>query len=176
MYSSTGCSKDGPADFLDHFLDSAQSNDDPSGYNFTLLIDWTLVNVMAGADTTAIALRTILWFLLKDPSRKEKLLQEIHTAKLSVAVSWKQTQKLSYLDACIKEALRICPAIGLSLERKVLAAGLEMPDGYVLPKGTNVSKNAWVVNRQYVFGENPDDFIPERWLRQNNESIEQHRD
>ncbi|KAL8846531.1 MAG: hypothetical protein Q9221_008383 [Calogaya cf. arnoldii] len=176
MYSGTGCSKDGPTDFLDLFLDAAQSYDDPSGYNFTLLIDWTLVNVMAGADTTAIALRAILWFLLKDPSRKEKLLQEIHTAKLSVPVSWKQTQKLPYLDTCIKEALRLCPAIGLGLERKVPAAGLEMPDGYVLPEGTNVSMNAWVVNRQDVFGENPDNFIPERWLRQNNESIEQHRD
>ncbi|KAL8958172.1 MAG: hypothetical protein Q9193_004720 [Seirophora villosa] len=173
--SGTIHTKDGKTDFLDVFLDAARSDDDPSNYNFTLLIDWTLVNVMAGADTTAVGLRAVLWFLLKDPSRKELLLQEIHGAKLSVPVSWKRSQQLPYLDACIKEALRLCPPIGLGLERKVPGAGLKMPDGYVLPKGTNVSMNAWVVNRQSTFGENVDDFIPERWLRQGDESVEEHR-
>ncbi|CAO1604281.1 hypothetical protein XANCAGTX0491_007840 [Xanthoria calcicola] len=175
-YSSAGSSTDGPIDFLDAFLDAAQSDDDPSGYNFALLIDWTLVNVMGGADTTAVALRAVLWFLLKDPSRNEKLLQEIHSARLRVPVSWKQTQKLPYLDACIKEALRLCSAIGLGLGRKVPAGGLQMPDGYMLPAGTNVSMNAWVVNRQDIFGHDPDAFIPERWLRQGDETVEQHRD
>ncbi|KAI4171233.1 MAG: hypothetical protein LQ343_004439 [Gyalolechia ehrenbergii] len=168
-------SKDRTVDFLDIFLDAARPHD-PSAYNFTLLIDWTLVNVMAGADTTAIGLRAVLWFLLKNPSKKEKLLQELQDAKLSVPVSWKQTQQLPYLSACVKEALRLCPAIGLGLERKVPQAGLEMPDGYVLPEGTNVSMNAWVVNRQDVHGKNVDDFIPERWLQQEDESIEQHSD
>ncbi|KAL9041628.1 MAG: hypothetical protein Q9180_001155 [Flavoplaca navasiana] len=157
IYSDTTRSKDGPVDFLDIFLEAARSDRDPSGYNFTLLIDWTL---SCGSY----------------PSRKERLVQEIHTAKLGVPVSWKQAQKLRYLDACIKEALRLCPAIGLGLERKVPAAGLEMPDGYMLPEGTNVSMNAWVVNRRDIFGEELEDFVPERWLWQGNESIEQHRD
>ncbi|KAL8992099.1 MAG: hypothetical protein Q9169_007372, partial [Polycauliona sp. 2 TL-2023] len=162
-------------DYLDVFLDAAATPDEPSGYDFGLLVDWTLVNVMAGADTTAIELRAVLWFLLKDPPRKEKLMQELLGAKLSVPVSWKQSQQLPYLDACIKEALRLCPAIGHGPERKVPKAGLEMPDGYVLPEGTNVGMNAWVVNRQTVFGEDPDEFVPERWLQQRDESVEQHR-
>lgn len=175
ILNSTGGSKYSTNDFLDTFLDAARS-DAPSGYNFALLVDWTLVNVMAGADTTAVGLRAILWFLLKNPSKKEKLLQEIQSAKLRIPVSWKQSQELPYLGACVKEALRLCPAIGLGLERKVPQAGLEMPDGYVLHEGTNVSMNAWVVNRQEIFGEKVDDFIPERWLLQGNESVEQHRD
>lgn len=51
-----------------------------------------------------------------------------------------------------------------------------MPDGYTVPAGTNVSMNAWVVNRQDIFGEDVDDFVPERWLQQEGESIEQHRE
>lgn len=173
-----GGSRKGTVDFLDIFLDAARAarSDLPSTYDFTLLIDWTLVNVMAGADTTAIGLRAVLWFLLKNPTKKERLLQEIQNAKLSVPVSWRQAQQLPYLSACIKEALRLCPAIGLGLERKVPQTGLEMPDGYVLREGTNVSMNAWVVNRQDVHGEDVDDFIPERWLQQKSESTEQHRD
>ncbi|KAL8837676.1 MAG: hypothetical protein Q9170_002437, partial [Blastenia crenularia] len=168
-------SKDGTVDFLDIFLDAAKSDDEPSGYGFTSLIDWTLVNVMAGADTTAIGLRAVLWFLLKSPPKKGRLLQEIENAGFSVPVSWKQSQQLPYLNACVKEALRLCPGIGLGLERKVPQAGLEMPDGYMLPEGTNVSMNAWVVNRHEIYGDSVDDFIPERWLQQDDETAEQHR-
>ncbi|KAL8674238.1 MAG: hypothetical protein Q9168_001363 [Polycauliona sp. 1 TL-2023] len=175
-YGSTTRPKESTTDYLDTFLNAARSPNELSGYDFTLLMDWTLVNVMAGAETTAVGLRTVFWFLLKDPSRKEKLIQELHDAKISVPVSWKQSQQLPYLDACIKTTLRHCPVIGLGLERKVPLAGLQMPDGYVLPEGTNVGMNAWVVNRQRnVFGEDPDTFVPKRWLQQNNESAEQYR-
>ncbi|KAL9604219.1 MAG: hypothetical protein Q9219_000617 [cf. Caloplaca sp. 3 TL-2023] len=129
----------GVVDFLDRFLDAARS-DNPSGYDFSLLLDWTLVNVMAGADTTAIGLRAVLWFLLKNPSKKEKLFREFQAAKLSIPVSWQQSQQIPYLSACVKEALRLCPAIGLGLERKVPQARLEMPDGYTLHEGTNWTK------------------------------------
>lgn len=105
-------------DFLDIFLDTART-DDPPGHDWALLMDWTLVNVMAGADTTSIGLRAVLYYILKSPRKKEKLLEEIRSAGLSNPVSWKQSQQLPYLDACIKEALRLHPAIGLGLERKV---------------------------------------------------------
>lgn len=45
-----------------------------------------------------------------------------------------------------------------------------LPDGYILPAGTNVSMNPWVINRHPLFGDAVDDFIPERWLQQPREA------
>ena len=164
-----------PRDFMDRFLTAART-DNPPDYNVLFVMNWTLVNIMAGADTTAIGLRAILYYLLKSPPKRLKLLEEIRSADLSYPVSWKESQQLPYLDACVKEAFRLHPAIGLGLERTVPPAGLQLPDGYVLPAGTNVSMNAWVVNRQALFGEKVDEFIPERWLQQENEGAEEYKE
>ncbi|KAL8773846.1 MAG: hypothetical protein Q9209_001276 [Squamulea sp. 1 TL-2023] len=83
-----GSLKEETTDFLDSFLKAAK-RDDPPGYDFFYLLDWTLVNVMAGADTTAIGLRAVLYFLLKAPSKLTRLLDKIRKAHLSVPVSWK---------------------------------------------------------------------------------------
>ena len=87
-----------PKDILDRFL-SAADLDGSTSYNFPLIMNWTLTNIMAGADTTAIGLRAILYYLLKSPSKMETLLRELRSAELSYPVSWKESQKLPYLDA-----------------------------------------------------------------------------
>ncbi|MCJ1246209.1 hypothetical protein MMC30_003415 [Trapelia coarctata] len=161
-------------DFMDHFLDAAKT-DQPPGYNIPQAINWLLVNTLAGADTTAFVLTAILYYLLKSPSKKVKLLQEIQSANLSYPVSWSQSQHLPYLSACIKEGLRLHPPIGMGLERVVPAAGLPISDGYVLPPGTNVSMNPWVINRQPLFGDRVDDFIPERWLQGSQEGDAEYK-
>ncbi|KAF4625151.1 hypothetical protein G7Y89_g13018 [Cudoniella acicularis] len=162
-----------PRDFLDRFVDAAHTERNPD-FDFTQALNWTLTNVVAGGDTTTIALKAVMYYLLKNPAKKRRLIEDLEAAKLSIPVSWVKSQQIPYLDAVIKESLRIHPPIGLGLERT--ASGFEMPDGYILPPGTNVGMNSWVVNRQPVFGENVDDFVPERWLRAPTETEDQHKD
>ena len=164
-----------PRDFLDRFLE-AGSVKTAQGYDIPLIMNWTMTNFMAGADTTAIALRAILYFLLKSPSKKNKLIAELQSANLSYPVKWGESQELRYLDACIKEAFRLHPAIGMGLERVVPPSGFLLPDGSMLPAGTKVSINAWVLNRHVVFGRDADEFIPERWLHQNEETAEEYKE
>ena len=164
-----------PKDFLDRFLDAGRVEKLP-GYDLPLIMKWSLTNVMGGSDTTAVGLRAILYYLLKSPQEKSKLLRELRSAHLHFPVSWKESQQLPYLGACIREALRLHPAIGLGLERTVPVSGLLLPDGYLLPAGTNVSMNPCVVNRDSVFGEDPDRFIPERWLQQSHEGASQYNE
>ncbi|KAJ5783559.1 uncharacterized protein N7518_009236 [Penicillium psychrosexuale] len=112
----------------------------------------------AGSDTTAISLRAILYYTLKSPPVSIKLHQKLTIAlkenRISVPVSWKQSQEqLPYLDAVIKEALRLHTAVGLMLERVVPAEGLQLPDGGpFLPAGTIVGANPWIVHRHRVCG------------------------
>ena len=161
----------GSRDFLDRFLDAGSMEKAPS-YDIPLIMNWTMTNIMAGADITAIGLRGILYYVLRSQPKRNKLLHELRSLNLHYPVTWEESQQLPYLDACIKEAFRLHPAIGMGLERTVPVSGLLLPDGHILPAGTNVSINAWVLNRHTVFGEDPDEFIPERWLQQNHETTE----
>lgn len=163
-----------PTDFLDRFL-NAGSRENAADYDLPLIMNWTIANVMAGADTTATGLRAILYYVLKSPTKKDKLLHELEAAELKYPVTWDESQQLPYLNACIKEAFRLHPVIALGLERTVPASGLVLSDGYTLPPGTNVSINAWVLNRLAVFGNDPDEFVPERWLQQREESEEEYK-
>jgi cytochrome P450 len=160
---------------LDRFLIAAQA-DTPIGYDLDLVISWTLANIMAGSDTTAIGLHATVYYLLKTPEALRNLKDELSKASLSYPVTWKESQRLPYLDACIKEALRLHPAIGFGLERKVPATGLVLPDGFNLSPGTNVSVNAWVSGRQSVFGPDVDSYLSERWLHTKDEDLNAYKE
>lgn len=79
-------------------------------------------------------------------------------------VSWAESQKLPYLDACIREAFRLHPAAGLLLERIVPPNGADIC-GEHIAAGTIVGCNAWVIHRRsQVFGDDVEAYRPERWL------------
>jgi len=122
----------------------------------------------AGADTTAISLRAIFYYLARNPSVQSALFAEIDRADaaghLSHPVTFAEAMNLPYLQAVIKEALRMHPGVGLLLERVVPPEGAEFESVY-LPGGTVVGMNPWVVARDRgVYGEDADAFRPERWL------------
>lgn len=151
-------------DYLDHFL--AIKAADPSVTDATV-VGWMLLNILAGADTTATTLTAVLYHLLKNPACLAKLKRELDAAALPRPVRYQDAAALPYLDACVKEALRVHPGVGLLLERVVPREGLALPAGGVfLPPGTVVGMNAWVVNNDKgVFGADAESFRPERWVR-----------
>ena len=69
----------------------------------------------AGSDTTAITFRCFLYYLFKDPRVAQKLQREIDDAvdqgKMTIPVSYAQAVKLDYFQACLKEVLRVHPAV-----------------------------------------------------------------
>ncbi|TVY24275.1 Pisatin demethylase [Lachnellula hyalina] len=118
-------------------------------------------NLSAGSDTTAMALRAIFYFLVKNPRTYEKLMQEIDAAD---AEEFSEGQQLEYLQAVIKEAMRLHPGVGMPLERVVPEGGATLC-GELIPGGTVVGVNAWVVHHsKEVFGFDTYTFRPERWL------------
>jgi hypothetical protein len=79
-------------------------------------------------------------------------------------VTFTEGQSLTYVQACIKEGLRIHPVVGMLLERIVPEGGATF-DGVFLPGGTIVGMNPWVIARdKKVYGEDAEDFRPERWI------------
>lgn len=62
--------------------------------------DYT-ISRLAGSDTTAISLRAIFYYLIKNPRTYQKLVLEIldadRTGKLSIFVKYEECLKLPYL-------------------------------------------------------------------------------
>ena len=124
-------------------------------------------NIVAGSDTTATSLTSIMFRVMKNPRIYERLVTEIRTAfppDTNEIPTYAQTNKLPYLQACIKEALRVLPAIGRPLPRIVPPEGKTLA-GETFPEGVIVGIPAWTVHRdKKVWGEDAEIFRPERWL------------
>ncbi|RAO74216.1 uncharacterized protein BHQ10_010228 [Talaromyces amestolkiae] len=125
-------------------------------------------NVGAGSDTTGISLTAIIYFLMKNPTCLQKLRVELDTATregaLSDPVTFHEAQKLPYLQAIIKESLRMHAAVGQILSRVVPEGGTQLAGRY-FPQGTVVGVNAWVIHGdESIWGKDVHQFRPERWL------------
>ena len=124
----------------------------------------------AGSDSTASTMQSFFWHVLADPRVRGTLTAEIRGAVAAGAIppdgnlTWAQAQALPYFQACLKEAMRVRPAVGLNITRVVPPEGVELA-GEFFPGGTRVAVNGWVLHRdRETFGEDCEVFRPERWL------------
>ncbi|KAL4901684.1 hypothetical protein BDW74DRAFT_187274 [Aspergillus multicolor] len=131
-------------------------------------------HLLAGIDTTA---DTLMWalFALSQPENKkyqEKLRAEIQVLdgndKTSV-VSAAAADKLPYLDAVIKETLRLFAPLPGTEPRAADAD--QVIDGYVIPAGTVVSISPHTLHRNPRVFKDPHTFNPERWLCDDREKL-----
>ncbi|KAJ9644915.1 hypothetical protein H2204_001377 [Knufia peltigerae] len=127
--------------------------------------------IFAGSDSTASTMQSFMWQVVSNKRVYEKLMKEILAADLSDMVTYNEAQNLPYFQACLKEAMRINPAVGLNITRKVPLGGAEL-GCHKLPGGTEVAVNGWVLHRDTsIFGEDAEVFRPERWIEGDKENI-----
>lgn len=156
-------------DLLSKFIQAKEAR--PEFMNDKIVTTLAVSMAFAGSETTAITLSAVFYYLLKTPAAMQKLREELDEhaksgffSDSSGLVTWAESQKLPYLDACIKEAFRMHPAAGLPLERIVPPQGAEIA-GHRIAGGTIVGCSAWVIHRRpEIFGEDVDVYNPERWL------------
>jgi cytochrome P450 len=112
-------------------------------------------------------MRTAILFITTSPTVYNKLMAELLSAEASRKISRPikyQAQALPYLQAVIRESMRIHLAVGVPLPRVVPAGGATL-GGFFLPEGTWVGMAPWAVNHsKEVFGEDAHIFRPERRL------------
>ena len=124
--------------------------------------------LFAGVDTTSSAMTSVLYNLAKNQDKQEILRQEIlkilpeKDSKLT-ATSF---NNVPYLRAVIKESLRLGPVVNGNLRR----AGQDLVlQGFRIPKGTDILLNNSNLSLDEAQFEKSDKFIPERWLKDNND-------
>lgn len=164
-------------DFLTRFIKAKEKY--PDIVTDGRLATYVNTNVSAGSDTTAIALREIIYRILVHDQCYAKLIYELKNVlgarpsdgEYTKPITWAESQKMTYFQAVVKECLRIHPALGQTIPRDVPKGGVELC-GKFIPEGTVVGCNAWTVNRdENVYGPNTDQFVPERWLDSDSERV-----
>jgi cytochrome P450 len=133
---------------------------DGSGMTDQQLRDEVMTLILAGHETTAIAL-TWTWYLLSQhPEVEARLHAELARALGGRPPTVADLPHLTYAQQVITEAMRLYPpAWAISRQAKEdLALG-----GHRLPAGTIVVMSQWVMHRHPRFYDEPEVFRPERW-------------
>ncbi|KAK4800548.1 hypothetical protein SAY86_021035 [Trapa natans] len=148
-------------DFLDVLLDLCQEGD--SGFDRQSIKATILDLFIAASDTTSITVEWAMTELLRNPDELQKVRREILTViGTERPVQEQDIDRLPYLQAVVKETMRLHPAGPLLLPYKG-KADAEV-SGYIIPKGIQVLVNAWAVARDPGCWVEPAAFRPERFV------------
>jgi cytochrome P450 len=94
--------------------------------------------IFAGSETTASLLGAVTYLLLANPDKLAKLTEEIRsTFSSELQINMKSVQNLSYMLACLNEALRYYPPAPTGFPR-VAPAGGAVVDGLYIPEGVGI--------------------------------------
>ncbi|KAM5434374.1 putative tryprostatin B 6-hydroxylase [Microsporum canis] len=119
--------------------------------------------IVAGSETTALNLTTVLYLLALNPDQKKALQAEIDL--LVPTIDQLSHQKLAgspLLEGCINEGLRLYPPVPSGVQRLTPPQGAMIADRWI-PGDTIVSTPTFSLHRDSRYFVKPDQFIPERW-------------
>uniref|UniRef100_A0A453QNU3 Cytochrome P450 76C4 n=1 Tax=Aegilops tauschii subsp. strangulata TaxID=200361 RepID=A0A453QNU3_AEGTS len=118
----------------------------------------------AGSDTMALTVEWAMAELLRNPGVMAKVRTEIDdTLGGKETIGETDAAGLPYLQAVVKEAMRLHPVAPILLPHRAVEEGVEI-GGYAVPEGSTVIFNAWAIMRDPAAWERPDEFVPERFL------------
>lgn len=170
-----GKTKEVRTDFLSQLMDVHEQR--PDQVPAPRLMAYVGVNLMAGTDTTAIHMRSIIYFTLKSAQRSVaiRLQKELDATGFQHPFTYQEALHLPYLTAVIHEAQRMFHISAGVLEREIPPGGLTLTNGKVLPAGCGIGVSGTTVQlNKDVYGQDSMVFNPDRWLQSNNETDEDY--
>lgn len=110
-----------------------------------------------------MALEWAMAELIHNPDKLSKVLSELRENVGSRQVEETDLTRLPYLQAVLKETMRMHPVAPLLLPHKVSESGVTL-GGYSVPKGAQVMVNVWAIGKDPKVWPKPEVFKPERFL------------
>ena len=120
-----------------------------------------IVLFMAGHETTANVLAWALFILSQDPANAARLRAELDAVLAGRAATLGDLPKLPFARAVVEETMRLYPPVPI-LSREATAEGRIA--GRVVRKGAIVLVVPWVLHRRKALWDQPDAFIPDRFM------------
>lgn len=122
--------------------------------------DQVMTLLLAGHETTALALSFALLSLAQYPTVEQRLQSEIDTVLEGRPPTIHDLSELTYTEQVIKEAMRLYPPTHTILRETTEPVELA---GYWFSEGTTVSMHQWTIHRDPRFYADPYAFKPDRW-------------
>ncbi|KAL2544206.1 Cytochrome [Forsythia ovata] len=163
-------------DLLSRFMKKKES------YTDKFLQEVALNFILAGRDTSSVALSWFFWLVSRDPRVEERILIELcsvlmetrsgDTSKwLEDSLIFEEVDRLTYLKAALSETLRLYPSV--PEDSKHVIANDTLPDGTFVPAGSNITYSIYSTGRmKFIWGDDCLDFKPERWLSKDGKKFE----
>ncbi|XP_057548444.1 cytochrome P450 86A1-like [Amaranthus tricolor] len=173
MSSALNARRENPSDdLLSRFINKRDQN----GNAFTddVLKRIALNFVLAGRDTSSVALSWFFWLVMNHPEVEDKIIDELSTVLKQTRgndpttwvrdpLQFDEADKLVYLKAALTETLRLYPSVPEDF--KYVVNDDVLPDGTMVPAGSTITYSIYSVGRmKTVWGEDCMEFRPERWL------------
>lgn len=165
-------------DLLSRFMKKKES------YNDTFLQHVALNFILAGRDTSSVALSWFFWLVSQNIRVEEKILTELCTVLIltrgSDTSKWveeplvfEEVDQLVYLKAALSETLRLYPSV--PEDSKHVVSDDVLPDGTFVPAGSAITYSIYSAGRmEHVWGKDCLEFKPERWLASDGKTYEMH--
>ncbi|GMF43780.1 unnamed protein product [Phytophthora fragariaefolia] len=157
-------------DIVSLFLDdlSKSGDADESCFDPTYLRDIVVNFIIAGRDTTAQALSWFFYNISQNPQVEMKIREEL-SSKLprlfngESSPSMEEVSELTYVEAALRETLRLYPSVPIVSKEAVQDAVLS--DGTFIAAGTLAGLPMYGLGRMtHVWGDDASEFMPERWI------------
>lgn len=132
----------------------------------TVVINLAVMNqdlFIAGSHTTTTTVEWAMAELLRNPTKMAKARAELREAFGSGNAEEGDLANLPYLQAVMKETMRLHPPAPLLLPHEVSETGVTL-GGFSVPKGARVLVNLWAIGRDPEVWAEPEVFMPERFL------------
>jgi cytochrome P450 family 13 len=124
--------------------------------------------LVAGYDTTQNSLAFLCFELATHPEIQKRVQDEIDENCPFEEIEYDQVQKLTFTEACIKESLRKYPVALGSTARQCTESTSIGKDSFLVEKDTVIVVDSLSTNyNPELWGENPNEFNPDRWLEGN---------
>ncbi|KAK3590217.1 hypothetical protein CHS0354_041278 [Potamilus streckersoni] len=125
------------------------------------LLDSIFELLFTGSESISTAGFTLMYMLAKYPNIMKNIRESLTTQQeLPESPSFAKTE-MTYIDAVVKETLRILPPVGGAF--RTILQDFEL-EGYTLPKGWSVAFSIRETHHNDTHIQNPMTFDPKRWL------------
>ncbi|KAF5189265.1 Cytochrome p450 [Thalictrum thalictroides] len=141
-------------DFLDVLLANGFSKD-----QINLILSEMLIT---GIDTTSAAVEWAMAELIKNQDAMTKLSEELAKEIGGNIIRDSDLPRLPYLNACVKETLRLHPSVAMVPRRAIERCQVM---NYTIPKNAEIWVNLWALGRDPTKWEVPLAFMPSRFLQ-----------
>ncbi|XP_038725038.1 cytochrome P450 78A7-like [Tripterygium wilfordii] len=148
------------SDFVDVLL--SLEGEEKLGDDDMVAVLWEMI--FRGTDTTALLTEWVMAELVLNSDIQAKLHQELDLVVGNKSVTDADVAKLPYLQAVIKETLRLHPPGPLLSWARLSTSDVQLSNGMVVPANTTAMVNMWAITHDGGVWEDPLVFKPERFM------------